>query len=66
MWLSTASYFTYLIHRPLWRLTDNWLGLDGSPEAVWMHLVPGSLLALTLGFFLQRGYDRLLTALRLK
>lgn len=66
MWLSTASYFTYLIHRPLWRLIDNWLGLEGSPEAIWMHLVPGSLLALTLGYFLQRGYDRALTVLRLK
>lgn len=65
-WLSTASFFAYLIHRPLWRVLDNIFALEEGPATVFMHLIPGSILALILGYFLQRGYDRLLAALRLK
>ena len=65
-WLSIASYFTYLVHRPLWRLLDNSLGLETGLTTVLIHLIPGSILALVLGYFLQRGYDRLLALLRLK
>lgn len=65
-WLSTASFFAYLIHRPLWRVIDEYFGLDKNLSTVLIHLIPGALLALILGYFLQRGYDRLLAGLRLK
>jgi len=65
-WLSTASFFAYLIHRPLWRLIDDNFGLEPSLNTMMVHLIPGAVLALILGYFLQRGYDRLLAALRLK
>jgi peptidoglycan/LPS O-acetylase OafA/YrhL len=65
-WLSTASFFAYLIHRPLWRLMDGLLGVEKGLTAVFMHLLPGAILALLIGYFLQGGYDRLLAGLRLK
>lgn len=65
-WLSTASFFAYLIHRPLWRFMDELIGLEKGLPTVLMHLVPGAILALIIGYFLQRGYDRLLAGLRLK
>lgn len=65
-WLSTASFFAYLIHRPLWRFMDELIGFEQGLPTVFMHLVPGAILALILGYFLQRGYDRLLAGLRLK
>ena len=65
-WLSTASFFAYLIHRPLWRIIDELFGLEKNLPTVLIHLVPGAILALILGYVLQRGYDRLLAGLRLK
>jgi peptidoglycan/LPS O-acetylase OafA/YrhL len=66
LWLSMASYFTYLFHRPLWHFIDSSFGLQPEIRTVIIHLTVGSFLALTLGYLLQRGYDRLLAALRLK
>lgn len=65
-WLSTASFFTYLVHRPLWYVIDGIYGLEPSLTTVLVHLVPGATLALVLGYFLQLGYDRLLALFRLK
>lgn len=65
-WLSTASFFAYLIHRPLWRVIDNYFELEPGHRTVMIHLIPGAIVALILGYLLQRGYDRLLIALRLK
>ncbi len=66
LWLSTASYFTYLFHRPLWRLIDSLFGLEPGMAIVYVHLTIGAVLALVLGYFLQRGYDRLLAIVGLK
>lgn len=66
LWFSTASYFTYLIHRPLWHLIDSIAGLEPGMGAVYVHLTAGGILALLLGYSLQRGYDRLLALLHLK
>lgn len=65
-WLSTASFFAYLIHRPLWRVIDNIFGLTPSFKTMWIHLTFGAIAALIFGYILQRAYDRLLEALRLK
>ncbi|MBE0672927.1 MAG: acyltransferase [Anaerolineales bacterium] len=64
--LSTASFFTYLYHRPLWHVLDTALGLEAGTARVFFNLIPGGMLALILGYFLQVGYDRLLVALHLK
>ena len=65
-WLSTASFFTYLVHRPLWYVIDDIFGLEPSLPTVLIHLFPAAIVALILGYFMQLGYDRLLTGLRLK
>lgn len=64
--LSTASFFTYLYHRPLWYVLDTAFGLEAGISRVFFNLIPGAILALTLGYFLQVGYDRLLATLHLK
>ncbi|NOH04343.1 MAG: acyltransferase family protein [Chloroflexi bacterium] len=69
MWafLSTASFFTYLYHRPIWQVLDMAFGLEEPGMVkIFFHLIPGSIVALTVGYFLQRGYDCLLALLRLK
>lgn len=65
-WLSAASFFTYLVHRPLWYVIDDIFGLEPSLPTVLIHLFPAAIVALILGYFMQLGYDRLLTGLRLK
>lgn len=65
-WLSTASFFAYLVHRPMWRVLGTLFALEEGPATVFMHLIPGAILALIVGYYLQLGYDRLLAALRLK
>lgn len=65
--LSTASFFTYFYHRPIWYLLDVAVGLEeGGTAKVFFNLIPGSIVALGIGYFLQRGYDRLLASLHLK
>jgi peptidoglycan/LPS O-acetylase OafA/YrhL len=64
--LSTASFFAYLYHRPVWQiLMDNF---DVTPWGgfIYFQLFPGSIVTLVLSYFLQRGYDLLLSLLRLK
>lgn len=64
--LSTASFFTYLYHRPLWYVLDTAFGLEAGIARVFFNLIPGAIAALILGYFLQVGYDRLLVILRVK
>lgn len=64
--LSTASFFTYLYHRPIWKLFEISFGLEPGITKVFINLIPGAIVALVVGYFLQRGYDRLLYVLRLK
>lgn len=64
--LSTASFFTYLYHRPLWHVLDAMLGLKSGINKVFFNLIPGAVAALILGYFLQVGYNRLLAILHVK
>jgi peptidoglycan/LPS O-acetylase OafA/YrhL len=64
--LSTASFFTYLYHRPIWYLLTTTFGIEPGVGRVFFNLILGGLTALILGYYLQRGYDRLLAALRFK
>jgi len=66
VFLSVSSYFAYLFHRPIWQ----GLHMVIDPEA-WggipmFDFLPGSIVTIIVGYYLQRGYNRLLTALRLK
>lgn len=64
--LSTASFFAYLYHRPIWYVLDNAFGLEAGINKVFFNLIPGAITALILGYFLQVGYNRLLATLHLK
>lgn len=63
--LSTASFFAYLYHRPLWHFLNLTFEIE-TTEKVLFNLFVGAPIALVLGYFLQRGYDKLLTLLHLK
>ncbi len=64
--LSTASYFAYLLHRPLWHFMDNLFRVEEWGSIYVFNFLVGSVTALILGYYLQTGYDRLLAALHLK
>jgi peptidoglycan/LPS O-acetylase OafA/YrhL len=64
--LSTASFFTYLYHRPIWYVLNNALGIEPGVGRVFFNLIVGGLITIFLSYYLQRGYDRLLAALHLK
>lgn len=64
--LSTASFFAYLYHRPIWFILDSAFGVEAGIGRVFFNLIPGALVALLAGYILQVGYDRLLAVLRLK
>lgn len=64
--LSTASFFTYLFHRPIWKGFEIALSLEPGIGKVFVDIIPGAIVALVVGYFLQLGYDRLLSAMRLK
>ncbi len=64
--LSTASFFAYLYHRPLWYILDKAFGLEAGITRVFFNLIPGAIIAIIFGYFLQVGYDRMLSILRMK
>jgi len=63
---SVASFMTYLYHRPIWHILA--LPFPDMPYKtnVVYNVLVGSIVALIAGYYLQRGYDRLLAALKLK
>ncbi|NJN79182.1 MAG: hypothetical protein HC797_01170 [Anaerolineales bacterium] len=64
--LSTASFFAYLYHRPLWHYLNLLMSVEAGTQKVLINLFVGSILALMLGYFLQRIYDKLLVTVGLK
>jgi peptidoglycan/LPS O-acetylase OafA/YrhL len=65
--LSTASFFAYLYHRPAWFFLNQALGLEDLwRQKVLFNLWVGSPIVLISAYFLQKGYDKILTALRIK
>jgi hypothetical protein len=63
--ISYASFFTYLYHRPIWRLITNFEGGLLNLDAAWIKLLPGSIIALVICYYLQRAYDLLTRRLNL-
>jgi peptidoglycan/LPS O-acetylase OafA/YrhL len=64
--ISTASYFAYLCHRPVWHILSSNFDVRPWGGVIQFYLVPGSIVVLVLSYFLQRGYDLLLSVLRVR
>lgn len=58
--ISTASFFAYLYHRPIWYvfipLLANRMGLS----SIMFQFIPGSIIVLIICYFAQKGYDAIL------
>lgn len=66
IFLSISSYFAYLFHRPIWYFLSLVFDVEVFGGKVIFDAFPGSMIVLIIGYFLQRGYDKLLSVLRLK
>lgn len=58
--ISTASFFAYLLHRPIWAMLMVWVAPYMGLSAIMFQLIPGSIATLILCYFMQNGYDALL------
>ena len=62
--ISYASFFIYLIHRPLWAWLLAVFPVNTAGGQVFFKIVPASIFIFILSYYLQFGYDRLLTMFR--
>lgn len=62
--ISYASFFAYLLHRPLWSWLAGFFSVKTSSGLVFFKMIPASIVVFIVSYYLQSGYDRLLTALR--
>jgi peptidoglycan/LPS O-acetylase OafA/YrhL len=62
--ISYASYFAYLIHRPLWGWLAGVFSVQSGEDLILFRLFPASLVVFILSYYLQYGYDRLLGLFR--
>lgn len=64
IFISYASFFVYLYHRPVWAVL-----LKLFPQSTWrdetlFRLIPASIIAIIVSYGLQLGYDKLIQLLR--
>ena len=64
--ISTASFFAYLYHRPFWEILISIFKPGNWRDETLFKFLPGSIIVLFVCYFLQIGYDRLLTVFRQK
>jgi peptidoglycan/LPS O-acetylase OafA/YrhL len=64
--ISYASYFAYLIHRPMWAWLAGIFSIESGLNLILFRLFPASLAVFILSYYLQFGYDRLLGLFRRK
>ncbi len=64
--ISTASFFTYLYHRPFWEILISLFNPTDWRNQTLFKLLPGSIIVLFVCYILQNGYDRLLAVFRRK
>ena len=64
--ISTASFFAYLYHRPFWAILISIFKPGNWQDETLFKFLPGSLFVLFICYFLQIGYDRLLAVFRQK
>lgn len=62
--ISYASFFVYLIHRPLWAWLLTVFPINTAGGQMFFKIVPASIFIIILSYYLQAGYDRLLTKFR--
>jgi peptidoglycan/LPS O-acetylase OafA/YrhL len=62
--ISYASYFVYLLHRPLWAWLTDIFSVETFQNQVFFRMIPASILVFILSYYLQYGYDRLLAIFR--
>ena len=60
--ISTASFFAYLFHRPIWYVLVGLLAHRIGLSTIMFQFIPGSIIVLIVCYFLQNGYDFLLHA----
>jgi len=64
--LSTASYIAYLLHRPIWEGAGFYMHQVSWHDMVIFRATLASVAILILSYYLQLGYNRLLSSLNLK
>ena len=62
--ISYASFFVYLIHRPLWAWLVGVFSITNWQTQVLFKMIPASIVVFILSYYLQFGYDRLLAVVR--
>lgn len=62
--ISYASFFTYLLHRPLWEWLTNVFSVEPFQSQVFFKMIPASIIVFILAYYLQHGYDGLLAGFR--
>jgi peptidoglycan/LPS O-acetylase OafA/YrhL len=62
--VSYASFFAYLFHRPIWAIINALVGKVDWQTSVLIIVFPGSVVVFCVAYGLQALYDRLLLALR--
>jgi peptidoglycan/LPS O-acetylase OafA/YrhL len=62
--ISTASFFAYLLHRPIWAILESQIVVEPGVQRALFRLIPGTIVVMILCYFLQRGYDGLLVRLK--
>lgn len=65
-YVSYASYFVYLFHRPFWGLIEGVVRFESLQAQILFRLLPASALVIATCYFLQRGYDSLLSFVNLQ
>lgn len=62
--VSYASFFVYLLHRPLWSWLAGIFSVETSRYLPFFKMIPASIVVFILSYYLQFGYDRLLAVFR--
>lgn len=63
--ISTASFFAYLYHRPIWEFVAMVPWGILSRDVVWVRLLPGSVIVIFICYFLQLAYNYMIRRLQL-
>lgn len=62
--LSYASFFTYLYHRPIWDVMLRIIPQETWRDEMLFRLIPGSIAALVISYGVQTLYDRIIQLVR--
>lgn len=60
--VSYASFFAYLLHRPIWEIMFATVNFPPVVYSGWYRLLPGSIFVFVISYYMQFGYDLLLKA----